>query len=220
MSRLRGSSRVTSRSPMWMLPDETSTIPASICSIVDLPQPEGPTSTMNSPSRISRSTLSTASGPSLYLFVSPWMRIGGIGLLCRARDLLEANGSVDVESAALRGADGQQLGGDHGGERAEPLRAGLEREHALARRGRVAGLRDHGDVRVAIVRGGEHLALGLGGRRRQDREQREAGVEHRDRAVQEVGGRGRLGGDAGELLDLERRLERRRVVGSAPDDRE
>src|SRR5215211_6087387 len=204
MSRLRGSSRVTSWSPMWMLPDDTSTIPASIWSIVDLPQPDGPTSTMNSPSRISRSTLSTASGPSLYVFVSPWMRIGGIGLLCGARDLLEANGSVDVEAAALGGANGEQLSGDDGGERAEPLRARLERQHALAGCGRVAGLRDHGDVRGALVRGGEHVAHGgAGGRRGQDREQREAGIEDRDRPVQEVGGRGRLGRDAGELLDLE-----------------
>src|SRR5215218_3403154 len=203
MSRLRGSSRVTSWSPMWMLPDDTSTIPASIWSIVDLPQPDGPTSTMNSPSRISRSTLSTASGPSLYVFVSPWMRIGGIGLLCGARDLLEANGSVDVESAALGGADGEQLGGDHGAERAQPLRAGLDREHALARARRVVRARDHGDVGVAAVRGGEHVAHRRAGRgAREDRQHGEAGVEHRDRAVQEVGGRRRLGGDAGELLDL------------------
>src|SRR5215218_5609242 len=133
MSRLRGSRRVTSWSPMWIVPSVTSTIPASICSSVDFPHPDGPTRTMNSPSRISRSTRSTARGPSLYVFVSPWMRIGGIGLLCGARDLLEANGSVDVESAALGGADGEQLGGDHGGERAEPLRAGLDRQDALAR---------------------------------------------------------------------------------------
>src|SRR5215207_4711835 len=162
MSRLRGSSRVTSRSPMWIVPDDTSTIPASIWSIVDLPQPDGPTSTMNSPSRISRSTWSTASGPSLYVFVSPWMRIGGIGLLCGARDLLEANWSVDVETAALGGADGEQLRGDDRADRAEPLGDVLERQHPLSRRRVVAAARDHGDVGVALVRGGQHLAHGAG----------------------------------------------------------
>src|ERR671922_2639826 len=120
MSRLRGSRRVTSWLPMWIDPDVASTIPASICSIVDLPQPDGPTSTMNSPSRISRSTWSTASGPSLYVLVSPWMRIGGMWLLRGARDLLEAHGSVDVEAAALGGADGEQLGGHDGADRAQP----------------------------------------------------------------------------------------------------
>src|SRR5215218_1335730 len=154
MSRLRGSSRVTSRSPMWIVPSDTSTIPASIWSIVDLPQPDGPTSTMNSPSRISRSTWSTASGPSLYVFVSPWMRIGGIGLLFGARDLLEANWSVDVEAAALGGADGEQLRGDDRADRAQPLRTVLEPQHPLPRRRLVVVVaRDHGDVGVAVVRG-------------------------------------------------------------------
>src|SRR5829696_9981760 len=118
MSRLRGSSRVTSWSPIRMLPSETSTIPASICSSVDLPQPDGPTSTMNSPSRISRSTWSTARGPSLYVFVSPSMRIGGMGLLGGPGDLLQAHGSVGVDAPALGGADGEQLRRHHGAQRA------------------------------------------------------------------------------------------------------
>ena len=65
MSRLRGSSTVTSRSPMKMRPSVTSSIPAISFSSVDLPQPEGPTSTMNSPSRTSSDTSSTAIGPLL-----------------------------------------------------------------------------------------------------------------------------------------------------------
>src|SRR4051794_40984413 len=43
-----------------MDPSLTSSRPASIRSEVDLPQPDGPTSTMNSPSSISRLSLSTA----------------------------------------------------------------------------------------------------------------------------------------------------------------
>ena len=42
-------------SPILILPAFTSSRPASIRRVVDLPQPEGPTRTMNSPSPISRS---------------------------------------------------------------------------------------------------------------------------------------------------------------------
>ena len=45
---------------MKILPALTSSSPASIRRVVDLPQPEGPTRTMNSPSRISRSMPGTA----------------------------------------------------------------------------------------------------------------------------------------------------------------
>src|SRR3954467_3345180 len=60
MSRSFGGMCVTSRSPMKMCPSLTSSSPASIRSVVDLPHPEGPTSTMNSPSAISRSMPGTA----------------------------------------------------------------------------------------------------------------------------------------------------------------
>src|SRR5262245_3835461 len=43
-----------------MEPESTSSSPASMRRLVDLPQPEGPTSTRNSPSPISRSSESTA----------------------------------------------------------------------------------------------------------------------------------------------------------------
>ncbi len=45
-----------------------SSSPAIIRSAVDLPQPEGPTRIMNSPSLMSRSTFLTASNPSGYRF--------------------------------------------------------------------------------------------------------------------------------------------------------
>ena len=60
MSRSFGGTSVTSRSPIRMLPSSTGSSPASIRSVVDFPQPEGPTSTRNSPSPISRSRASTA----------------------------------------------------------------------------------------------------------------------------------------------------------------
>ena len=54
--RSAGSMLVTSRSPIWILPSVVSSSPATMRSSVDLPQPDGPTKTQNSPSSISRST--------------------------------------------------------------------------------------------------------------------------------------------------------------------
>ena len=54
--RLAGASPVTSRPSMEMVPLLVSSSPAISLSSVDLPQPEGPTKTTNSPSSISRSS--------------------------------------------------------------------------------------------------------------------------------------------------------------------
>src|SRR3954454_14743116 len=59
-SRSFGGTLVTSRSPIHTDPPSTSSRPASIRSEVDLPQPEGPTRTRNSPSWMSRLSWSTA----------------------------------------------------------------------------------------------------------------------------------------------------------------
>ena len=53
MSRSLESRSFTTRPSMAMLPPVMSSSPASMRSSVDLPQPEGPTSTMNSPSAMS-----------------------------------------------------------------------------------------------------------------------------------------------------------------------
>ena len=50
---------------MQIVPAVVSSIPAISFSSVDFPQPDGPTSTMNSPSRTSSVTSSTARGPFL-----------------------------------------------------------------------------------------------------------------------------------------------------------
>src|SRR6059058_2588945 len=52
MSRSFGWTLLTTRSPIEMVPEVMFSRPASIRSKVDLPQPEGPTSTTNSPSSI------------------------------------------------------------------------------------------------------------------------------------------------------------------------
>ena len=53
MSRSLGSTSFISLSPMYSSPPVISSRPAIIRRVVDLPQPEGPTSTMNSLSAIS-----------------------------------------------------------------------------------------------------------------------------------------------------------------------
>src|SRR3954453_18514179 len=60
MSRSLDFRCVTLRSPMRMSPRSTSSSPASIRRLVDLPQPDGPTRTRNSPSPISKCSESTA----------------------------------------------------------------------------------------------------------------------------------------------------------------
>src|ERR1700742_1986766 len=52
MSRSLGWTLLTTRSPIEMVPEVMFSRPASIRSRGDLPQPEGPTSTTNSPSSI------------------------------------------------------------------------------------------------------------------------------------------------------------------------
>src|SRR3954466_11704075 len=71
MSRSRDGTWLTTRSPIFSTPCVISSRPATIRSAVVLPQPEGPTRTMNSPSLISRLSELTAVVPSGYVFVTP-----------------------------------------------------------------------------------------------------------------------------------------------------
>ena len=63
MSRSFGGRSLTIRSPMLMVPPVISSSPAMDRSAVDLPHPEGPTNTMNSPSVMSRLKSSMALTP-------------------------------------------------------------------------------------------------------------------------------------------------------------
>ena len=63
MSRSLGGTSLTTRPPMLTVPLVISSRPATIRNAVVLPQPEGPTSTMNSPSAICRSRERIASAP-------------------------------------------------------------------------------------------------------------------------------------------------------------
>ena len=72
MSRSLGGTSLTRRSPMRISPDVISSRPAIIRSSVDLPQPEGPTSTVKEPSAISMST-PCSTGVSPKLFLTDWI---------------------------------------------------------------------------------------------------------------------------------------------------
>jgi hypothetical protein len=63
MSRAMGSRSLTRRSPMRMSPELTVSRPATMRRSVDLPHPEGPTSTHNPPSGTVKETPFTASKP-------------------------------------------------------------------------------------------------------------------------------------------------------------
>src|SRR5438045_2231636 len=90
MSRSLAGTSFTSRPPMVIVPAVMSSRPATMRSAVVLPQPEGPTSTMNSPSATSRSRSATAPAraPSLGLDLATGRRgsrgAHAAGLLARA----------------------------------------------------------------------------------------------------------------------------------------
>src|SRR5450756_3093819 len=71
MSRSRGAMSLTTLSPMETVPEVMLSSPASMRSAVDLPQPEGPTSTTNSPSATTRSMSDTACVPSENTLLTP-----------------------------------------------------------------------------------------------------------------------------------------------------
>src|SRR6266542_1219840 len=80
MSRSGGSMSLTTRSPIRIDPDVTSSSPATIRSSVVLPQPDGPTKIMNSPSLTVRFISSTASVPLGKRLLTPSNSIEAIDL--------------------------------------------------------------------------------------------------------------------------------------------
>ena len=71
MSRSFGATSLTTRSPIRIVPAVASSSPATIRSAVDLPEPDGPTSTVKPPSGMSRSRSATAAVPSGNTFETP-----------------------------------------------------------------------------------------------------------------------------------------------------
>src|SRR5690606_3002493 len=68
--RCAGASSVTSRPPIWMRPELGSSSPAIIRSVVDFPQPEGPSRTVNVPASTEKLTRSTAGAAPPYCLLT------------------------------------------------------------------------------------------------------------------------------------------------------
>src|SRR6266508_2126929 len=134
MSRSFGARSVTSRPPTTMCPPDASSSPAIMRSSVDLPHPDGPTSTMNSPSSIRSDTSSTAVTPPSNTFVTPSSTIsatvppgsGGHALAAGEQDTGQLQAVVQddevgasawtnhADVVAAEHACGHQGGGVHG----------------------------------------------------------------------------------------------------------
>src|SRR5688572_22261918 len=84
MLRSIGGRSFTTSSPMRISPEVISSSPATIRSVVVLPQPDGPTSTRNSLSRISRLTSFTAWKPLSYFLFSWRMETSAISAFHRS----------------------------------------------------------------------------------------------------------------------------------------
>src|SRR6266511_6254356 len=118
MSRSRGRTEETSLPPIKIRPASRGSRPASMRSAVDLPDPDGPTRTSNSPSAMSRLRLSTAatSVPSYVRVASSYLTsvIAGPSLDRTHRDatdhalLGDPSGEHDGDARQHRG--GGELG--------------------------------------------------------------------------------------------------------------
>src|SRR5215831_6763881 len=120
MSRSLGGRSFTTRPPIEMVPEVTSSSPAIDRSAVDFPHPDGPTSTMNSPSFTARLRSSSAFTPPAKT-LSTWSRT-----ICAIRKLLSyaaADDSADGDRRALEALPGR-LGGVHLAVVGEAVKAG------------------------------------------------------------------------------------------------
>src|SRR5262245_53553941 len=120
--RLLGGTPTTSSPRSWMSPSSGSSNPATMRIVVVLPQPDGPSSVRNSPSRMSIDRSSTAT-TSPKVFVTPRMLIAGVGSLIVRSSFPGAQGPEFVDGHARLGLqtplreEAPDLGGhddDHG----------------------------------------------------------------------------------------------------------
>src|SRR6201986_4959602 len=111
MSRSLGGTKVTSFSPISTRPPSRGSSPASMRSAVVLPDPDGPTRTMNSPSLMSRSRASTAGGASLaYTRVASTYFTPAMGDLRLVRHRLRGRSRVSLDGSHGQAADQRPLG--------------------------------------------------------------------------------------------------------------
>src|SRR5262245_16390581 len=124
MSRSRGRTSLTSRPSISIEPLSMSSSPAMVLRSVDLPQPEGPTSTANSPEDTLRSMpRSTSTGPKRLC--SPWMVSSAMVLSPLARAHRDA---AHQEALHGRHSDEDRHGAEHrhGGDLRPEIRLAAE----------------------------------------------------------------------------------------------
>src|SRR6266853_1251137 len=113
MSRSFGATPLTTRSPIAIRPAEISSSPAIIRKSVDLPQPEGPTSTQNSPSSTPTSTpCRTSVEPKLLRTlerVTDAMRGLDLRGVASVGGFREGEGRLAVTTVAVKGIRPQRL---------------------------------------------------------------------------------------------------------------
>src|SRR4051794_38463693 len=111
MSRSFGATSLTTRSPIRRLPSEISSRPAIIRRLVVLPQPDGPTRTMNSPSPISRLRSFTAwKSPYIFWTLSNvTVAMAQPPLPAVLREPMHPAAEADVDGLRTRTARGQRI---------------------------------------------------------------------------------------------------------------
>src|SRR4029453_9522168 len=151
-SRLAGSTSFTIVSPMRSLPSVMSSSPAIMRRAVVLPQPDGPSRTMNSPSVISRSRSSTATTSSNRLVTFWNVRLATLDL-----PTLGVRAGGNIEHGA-RGGGAPHRGRSPGDRRRSAHHApyagvivGGEREAADERLRLAGGARGPGRVFTQVV---------------------------------------------------------------------
>src|SRR5581483_3159875 len=112
MSRSFGALSLTTWPPILSSPSEMSSSPATMRSAVDLPQPEGPTRIISSPSGTSRFKCLTASKPSPYRFVTSWNSISAISLEAPCLSL-DCSGGQTRDDAPLEEQHEHEYGHGH-----------------------------------------------------------------------------------------------------------
>src|SRR6266567_3720131 len=141
MSRSFGAMLFTTWPPMRSSPSVMSSRPAIMFSVVDFPQPDGPTRMTNSPSAMSRLILSTASAPSGKRLVT-WSRTMSATV---SPHVLALNGTRcqpgDDPALEEQHENDDRDGDDHGGSGDRPGRRGELRAAAEERQRRGSGPR-------------------------------------------------------------------------------
>src|SRR5947207_743410 len=119
MSRSLAGTELTSRPSIDSVPEEIDSSPAIMRNVVVLPQPDGPSSTMNSPCRISRLTESAAGAcPRAYTLVS-WSSVttamNALSFDCPGGHALDQFFREERIDDDHRDDGDHQSGGDHAG---------------------------------------------------------------------------------------------------------